>query len=118
MARRSRSSWAIWGWASRWCWGRVPPPISEIGTAGGGVVVIGVADVTLARDDIETLARRALAIIRGKLLWAFGYHVVIIQLAVVGLLNPMLAADGAAGRCPARRSDVCGPSGSSSALPG
>lgn len=89
--------------------GRVPPPISEIGTAGG-VVVIGAADVTLAR--------RALAVIRGKLLWAFGYRVVIIPLAVAGLLNPMLAADGAAGRCPARRSDVCGPSGSSSALPG
>lgn len=93
---------------------------ADLGTATGTstVVAIGAADVTLVRDDIEALARRALATIRGNLLWAFGYNVVITPLAVVGLLNPMLAAGGAAGRSPARRSGVCGPSGSSSALPG
>ncbi|MGE9696583.1 heavy metal translocating P-type ATPase [Streptomyces sp. NRRL F-5630] len=64
----------------------------------GTDVAIGAADVTLVRDDIEALAdavrlsRRTLATIRGNLLWAFGYNVVTIPLAMVGLLNPMLAA--------------------------
>ncbi|MDK0524369.1 heavy metal translocating P-type ATPase [Streptomyces sp. ML-6] len=64
----------------------------------GADVAIGAADVTLVRDDIEALAdavrlaRRTLATIRGNLLWAFGYNVVTIPLAMVGLLNPMLAA--------------------------
>ncbi|MEF9915467.1 heavy metal translocating P-type ATPase [Streptomyces sp. P5-A9] len=64
----------------------------------GTDVAIGAADVTLVRDDIEALgdavrlARRTLATIRGNLLWAFGYNVVTVPLAMVGLLNPMLAA--------------------------
>ncbi|MFD8822041.1 heavy metal translocating P-type ATPase [Streptomyces sp. NPDC059605] len=64
----------------------------------GTDVAIGAADVTLVRDDIEALAdavrlaRRTLATIRGNLLWAFGYNVVTIPLAMVGLLDPMLAA--------------------------
>lgn len=64
----------------------------------GTDVAIGAADVTLVRDDIEALAdavrlaRRTLATIRGNLLWAFGYNVVTLPLAMVGLLNPMLAA--------------------------
>lgn len=64
----------------------------------GTDVAIGAADVTLVRDDIEALAdavrlaRATLTTIRGNLLWAFGYNVVTIPLAMVGLLNPMLAA--------------------------
>ncbi|MFD8745262.1 hypothetical protein ACFV01_19835, partial [Streptomyces sp. NPDC059616] len=73
---------------------------SDLGLARvtGTDVAIGAADVTLVRDDIEALAdavrlaRRTLATIRGNLLWAFGYNVVTIPLAMVGLLNPMLAA--------------------------
>lgn len=64
----------------------------------GTDVAIGAADVTLVRDDIDALAdavrlaRATLATIRGNLLWAFGYNVVTLPLAMVGLLNPMLAA--------------------------
>ncbi|MEU2132200.1 heavy metal translocating P-type ATPase [Streptomyces sp. NPDC018352] len=64
----------------------------------GTDVAIGAADVTLVRDDIEALAdavrlaRRTLATIRGNLLWAFGYNLVTLPLAMVGLLSPMLAA--------------------------
>lgn len=64
----------------------------------GTDVAIGAADVTLVRDDIEALAdavrlaRSTLATIRGNLLWAFGYNVVTLPLAMVGLLTPMLAA--------------------------
>ncbi|WP_413803516.1 heavy metal translocating P-type ATPase [Streptomyces iranensis] len=64
----------------------------------GTDVAIGAADVTLVRGDIETLAdavslaRSALGTIRANLLWAFGYNVVTVPLAMVGLLNPMLAA--------------------------
>ncbi|MET7483891.1 heavy metal translocating P-type ATPase [Streptomyces sp. NPDC005538] len=64
----------------------------------GTDVAIGAADVTLVRGDIEALAdavrlaRRTLGTIRANLVWAFGYNVVTVPLAVVGLLNPMLAA--------------------------
>ncbi|MFB6784852.1 heavy metal translocating P-type ATPase [Streptomyces sp. NPDC056352] len=64
----------------------------------GTDVAIGAADVTLVRDDIEALgdavrlARHTLSTIRGNLLWAFGYNVITLPLAMVGLLNPMLAA--------------------------
>jgi Cu+-exporting ATPase len=73
---------------------------SDLGIAmGGGTdVAVGAADVTLVRGDIEALAdairlaRRTLATIRVNLVWAFGYNVVTVPLAMVGLLNPMLAA--------------------------
>lgn len=64
----------------------------------GTDVAIGAADVTLVRGDIDALAdavrlsRGTLATIRVNLLWAFGYNVVTVPLAMVGLLNPMLAA--------------------------
>ncbi|MDX3638213.1 heavy metal translocating P-type ATPase [Streptomyces sp. MB09-02B] len=69
-----------------------------IAMGGGTDVAIGAADVTLVRGDIEALgdavrlARRTLRTIRVNLLWAFGYNVVTVPLAMVGLLNPMLAA--------------------------
>ncbi|MFI7412626.1 heavy metal translocating P-type ATPase [Streptomyces sp. NPDC049627] len=64
----------------------------------GTDAAIGAADVTLVRGDIEALgdavrlARRTLGTIRANLLWAFGYNVVTVPLAMVGLLNPMVAA--------------------------
>ncbi|WP_413805330.1 heavy metal translocating P-type ATPase [Streptomyces sp. OE57] len=64
----------------------------------GTDVAIGASDVTLVRGDIEALAdairlaRTTLSTIRANLLWAFGYNLVTVPLAMVGLLNPMLAA--------------------------
>ncbi|MEU4486884.1 heavy metal translocating P-type ATPase [Streptomyces purpurascens] len=69
-----------------------------IAMGGGTDVAVGAADVTLVRGDIEALAdavrlaRRTLVTIRANLVWAFGYNVVTVPLAMVGLLNPMLAA--------------------------
>ncbi|MGC0421066.1 heavy metal translocating P-type ATPase [Embleya sp. AB8] len=69
-----------------------------IGMGGGTAAAIGVADVTLVRDDLTALAdairlsRRTTGTIRANLGWAFGYNVVLIPIAVTGLLNPMLAA--------------------------
>ncbi|MGI5429267.1 heavy metal translocating P-type ATPase [Streptomyces sp. CA-179760] len=69
-----------------------------IAMGSGTDVAIGAADVTLMRGDIEVLAdavrlaRRTLGTIRVNLAWAFGYNVVTVPLAMVGLLNPMLAA--------------------------
>ncbi|MFI9611556.1 heavy metal translocating P-type ATPase [Streptomyces sp. NPDC052023] len=69
-----------------------------IAMGGGTDVAVGAADVTLVRGDIEALAdavrlaRRTLATIRANLVWAFGYNVVTLPLAMVGLLTPMLAA--------------------------
>ncbi|PSM45073.1 heavy metal translocating P-type ATPase [Streptomyces dioscori] len=69
-----------------------------IAMGSGTDVAIGAADVTLVRGGIEALAdavllaRRTLSTIRVNLVWAFGYNAVTVPLAMVGLLNPMLAA--------------------------
>ncbi|MFF8732430.1 heavy metal translocating P-type ATPase [Streptomyces sp. NPDC015171] len=69
-----------------------------IAMGSGTDVAIGAADLTLVRGDIEALgdavrlARRTLGTIRANLAWAFGYNVVTVPLAMVGLLNPMVAA--------------------------
>ncbi|EYT82091.1 carbonate dehydratase [Streptomyces sp. Tu 6176] len=69
-----------------------------IAMGAGTDVAIGAADVTLVRADIEALAdavrlsRTTLATIRANLVWAFGYNAVTVPLAMVGLLDPMLAA--------------------------
>ncbi|MFF0692687.1 heavy metal translocating P-type ATPase [Streptomyces tendae] len=69
-----------------------------IAMGSGTDVAIGAADLTLARGDIEALvdavrlARRTLGTIRANLAWAFGYNVVTVPLAMVGLLDPMVAA--------------------------
>jgi Cu+-exporting ATPase len=72
---------------------------ADIGLAmGTGTdLAITASDITLVRGtlaaavDAIVLSRRTLSIIRGNLFWAFAYNVVAIPLAVVGLLNPMLA---------------------------
>ncbi|MBZ6101241.1 heavy metal translocating P-type ATPase [Streptomyces olivaceus] len=69
-----------------------------IAMGSGTDAAIGAADLTLARGDIEALvdavrlARRTLGTIRVNLVWAFGYNVVTVPLAMVGLLDPMVAA--------------------------
>ncbi len=69
-----------------------------IAVGSGTDAAIGAADVTLVRTGIEALpdavrlARRTLATIRVNLVWAFGYNVVTVPLAMLGLLNPMVAA--------------------------
>ncbi|MFJ5840565.1 heavy metal translocating P-type ATPase [Streptomyces shenzhenensis] len=69
-----------------------------IAMGSGTDVAIGAADLTLARGDIEVLvdavllARRTLGTIRANLAWAFGYNAVTVPLAMVGLLDPMVAA--------------------------
>ncbi|MEU6497260.1 heavy metal translocating P-type ATPase [Streptomyces sp. NPDC046984] len=69
-----------------------------IAMGSGTDVAIGAADVTLVRGDIEALAdavrlaRSTLRTIRANLGWAFGYNVVTLPLAMVGLLTPMLSA--------------------------
>jgi Cu+-exporting ATPase len=67
-----------------------------IGT--GTDVAIEASDLTLVSGDLRAaadairLARRTLRTIKGNLFWAFAYNVAAIPLAVVGLLNPIIAA--------------------------
>ena len=72
---------------------------SDLGMAmGAGTdIAIEAADITLVRNDLLAaadairLSRRTLAIIIGNLVWAFGYNVAAIPLAMAGLLNPLIA---------------------------
>jgi Cu+-exporting ATPase len=63
----------------------------------GSAVAIQAADVTLIRDDLMAvvdavvLSRATLATIRRNLFFAFGYNVLGIPLAALGLLSPVLA---------------------------
>ncbi|MFF4544808.1 heavy metal translocating P-type ATPase [Streptomyces sp. NPDC001406] len=69
-----------------------------IAMGNGADLAVRAADVTLARGEIDALpdvirlARRTLRTIRANLVWALGYNVVTLPLAMVGLLDPMLAA--------------------------
>ena len=67
-----------------------------IGT--GTDVAIEACDLTLVSGDLRAasdairLARRTLGTIKANLYWAFAYNVAAIPLAIVGLLNPIIAA--------------------------
>ena len=56
------------------------------------------ADITLVTPDPRAIAdairlsRRTLHTIQGNLVWAFGYNVAAIPMAVLGLLNPLISA--------------------------
>ena len=72
-----------------------------IGT--GTDVAIEASDVTLVSGDPRAavdairLARRTLRTIKQNLFWAFAYNVAAIPLAILGFLNPMIAAAAMAG---------------------
>ncbi|HET9093789.1 MAG TPA: heavy metal translocating P-type ATPase [Solirubrobacteraceae bacterium] len=68
----------------------------SIGT--GTDVAIEASDLTLVSGDLNAaadairLSRRTLATIKGNLVWAFGYNIAAIPLAVAGVVNPIVAA--------------------------
>ena len=72
---------------------------ADLGMAAGTGTdaAIGAADLTLVNADPNTiaeallLARVTLAVIRGNLIWAFGYNVIAIPAAALGYLNPLFA---------------------------
>jgi len=63
----------------------------------GTDAAIEASDLTLVRGDLRAaadairLSRRTLRTIKGNLCWAFGYNIVALPLAAMGLLNPMIA---------------------------
>ena len=63
----------------------------------GTDVAIEASDLTLVRGDLRSapdairLARATLRTIKGNLFWAFAYNVAALPLAVLGLLNPLVA---------------------------
>ncbi|GHJ41265.1 cation-translocating P-type ATPase [Streptomyces sp. TS71-3] len=70
-----------------------------IAMGDGTDAAIGAAAVTLVRPDgVEALvdavrlSRRTLATVRANLVWAFGYNAVTLPLALLGWLDPMVAA--------------------------
>ncbi|QIS05711.1 heavy metal translocating P-type ATPase [Nocardia brasiliensis] len=72
---------------------------ADLGMAiGAGTdVAIAAADVILVREDLGAvadaieLAHATLRTIKGNLVWAFGYNVLAIPVAALGLLNPLIA---------------------------
>ncbi len=55
---------------------------SDITVMSGDLIVVG---------DAIRLARRTLGVIKGNLFWAFAYNVAAIPIAMLGLLNPLIA---------------------------
>jgi heavy metal translocating P-type ATPase len=72
---------------------------ADIGVAmsTGTDVAIEAGDITLLHGDVSKIAeaillsRSTLSTIRQNLVWAFGYNVIAIPIAALGLLNPILA---------------------------
>ena len=73
---------------------------ADLGLAmGGGTdAAIAASDITIVSGDLLAvvdairLARRTLGTIKGNLFWAFAYNVAAIPVAMLGLLNPLIAA--------------------------
>ncbi len=72
---------------------------ADLGVAmgAGAATAVEASDITLTHGDLGAaadaveLSRATLATIRQNLFWAFGYNVVGIPVAALGLLNPMIA---------------------------
>jgi Cu+-exporting ATPase len=68
-----------------------------IAMGSGTDAAITAADITVMSGDLITvgdairLSRRTLGTIKGNLFWAFAYNVAAIPVAMLGLLNPLLA---------------------------
>jgi Cu+-exporting ATPase len=68
-----------------------------IAMGGGTDAAIAASDITVVSGDLLSvadavrLARRTLGTIKGNLFWAFAYNVAAIPIAMLGLLNPLLA---------------------------
>jgi len=71
---------------------------ASFAVGSGAGVAMQAADITLKVPDVAKvlaavrMAREARRVIIQNLAWAFGYNVLMIPLAALGLLNPMLAA--------------------------
>ena len=69
-----------------------------IAMGGGTDAAIAASDVTIASGDLLVvvdairLSRRTLGTIKGNLFWAFAYNIAAIPIAMLGLLNPLVAA--------------------------
>lgn len=69
-----------------------------IAVVTGSDIAMKSADIITVRDDLGAIAesimlsRKTLGTIRGNLVWAFGYNVLAIPIAMFGLLNPLISA--------------------------
>jgi len=69
-----------------------------IAVGTGTAVAMETADITLLRGDVGVVAdaialsRATLRVVRQNLAWAFGYNLVLVPLAMVGVLPPVFAA--------------------------
>jgi Cu+-exporting ATPase len=68
-----------------------------VAMGGGTDAAIPASDITVVSGDLVVVAdaiwlsRRTLGTIKGNLFWAFAYNVAAIPVAMLGLLNPLLA---------------------------
>ncbi|WP_341952950.1 heavy metal translocating P-type ATPase [Salinibacterium sp. TMP30] len=68
-----------------------------IAMGAGTDAAIAASDITVVSGDLLVvadavrLAKRTLGIIRGNLFWAFAYNVAALPIAMLGLLNPLIA---------------------------
>jgi Cu+-exporting ATPase len=62
---------------------------TDAAIAAGDITIVS-GDLLVVADAVR-LARRTLGVIKGNLFWAFAYNVAAIPVAMLGLLNPLLA---------------------------
>ncbi len=68
-----------------------------IAMGGGTDAAISASDITIISSDLLVVAdavrlsRRTLGVIKGNLFWAFAYNAAAIPIAMLGLLNPLVA---------------------------
>jgi Cu2+-exporting ATPase len=75
----------------------------SVAMGSGAALAQSAADMVLVSARLADLARgiaaskKALRIIRQNLVWAFGYNIVVLPLAVAGYVTPWMAAIGMSG---------------------